>query len=187
MVSSQMPLAIIPVTIMVRIPVFRSVCITGAVCGFSRFRMTSSPRRLSSCSTVSLESWHLRVRGQAGINAPLPVSGRAGAWAQYLPPNTLGPGSPCQLLSGLQAGCNGQWLASQGYNSVASSCVALQHLRKVTGYCGERELSGLVGRVCVSQTGTHPTSTLTHTSRFWACLVHLSQGCRGWPPALGSL
>lgn len=74
MVSSQMPLAIIPVTIMVRIPVFRSVCITGAVCGFSRFRMTSSPRRLSSCSTVSLESWHLRVRGQAGINAPLPVS-----------------------------------------------------------------------------------------------------------------
>lgn len=49
------PGAIIPVTMMVRMPVFLRVWITGVVCGFSRFRMTSSPRRLSSCSTVSLE------------------------------------------------------------------------------------------------------------------------------------
>lgn len=49
------PRVIIPVTITVRMPVFLRVWITGVVCGFRRFLMTSSPRRLRSRSTVSLE------------------------------------------------------------------------------------------------------------------------------------
>lgn len=45
---------LVPVTMTVRRQVFLRAWMTGAVCGFSTFRMTSSPRRLSSRSTASL-------------------------------------------------------------------------------------------------------------------------------------
>lgn len=54
-----------------------------------------------------------------------------------------GMGLPCQLLSCFQAGHDGQWLAGEGHNAMASSCVALQHLSKVGGHCqGEDEEVG---------------------------------------------
>lgn len=58
-----------PVTMTVRMRVLRRAWMTGVVWGFSRFLMTSSPRRLSSCSTASLEGGQT---GSEGMQRPRP-------------------------------------------------------------------------------------------------------------------
>lgn len=102
--------------------------------------MTSSPRRLSCCSTASL-------RGRPGSEAA--------GHAPPQPPQGAGPGSaheagtrspPGQLLSGFQAGCDGQRLTSEGHHAVARGRVALQPQGEVGGHCrGEGRVRGRGG------------------------------------------
>lgn len=61
----------VPVTMTVRMRVPRRAWMTGVVCGFSTFLMTNSPRRLSCCSTESLQGGS-EVTERAG---PTPSSG----------------------------------------------------------------------------------------------------------------
>ena len=77
---------LVPVTMTVRMQVLRRAWMTGVVCGFSRFCMTSSPRRLSFHSTVSLEGGQTRVGGHAVATTPPPATGQGHRpWA--LPPS----------------------------------------------------------------------------------------------------
>lgn len=61
----------LPVTMTVRMCVLRRVWMTGALSGFSTFLITSSPHRLSSRSTVSLDGGQPQVRGQGADKASL--------------------------------------------------------------------------------------------------------------------
>lgn len=54
-----------------------------------------------------------------------------------------GRSPPRQLLSGLQAGCDGQRLAGEGHDAVASGRVVLQRLGEVWGHC--RGQAGVTG------------------------------------------
>lgn len=185
----------------VRMRVLRRAWMTAVVCGFSRFLRTSSPRRLSSCSKVSLEGGWTQVRGHRVAQDPVPASGQGslshppapvhpptlGAPSREAPPAPPTPGPeaqfpgrggdspPRQLLSGLQAGCHGQRLAGKGHHAVASGRVALQPLGEVRGHC-----RGEAGVTRTRSWGPAP---------FWAavaCPLHLSRACRGLPPAQGS-
>lgn len=106
----------------VRMQVLRRAWMTDVVCGFSRFLRTNSPKRLSSCSTVSLQGG---VRGHA-VNEALPQLWALLAPGLLLPmPEAWFQGPPGQLLSCLQAGWDGQRLAGEGHDAVASGRVAL--------------------------------------------------------------
>lgn len=137
-----------PVTMTVRMRVLRRARMTAAVWGFSRFRNTSSPRRFSSLSTASLQGAQTWVRGHELAPAPNPNPGQGRlprARPAESPPAAQSPGRspPRQLLSGLQAGRDGQRLAGEGHDAVAGGRVVLQRLGEVWGHC--RGQAGVTG------------------------------------------
>lgn len=135
-----------PVTMTVRMRALRRARITGVVCGFSRFLMTSSPKRLRSCSTLSLKGRRVGSEATRRIRSLPPCLPCLGP---RLHPQGQrgGSGPPGERLGCLQGGRDGQWLAREGHDTVAGGRVILQHLGEVGGHCQGESHHGVKGWV----------------------------------------
>lgn len=185
------PALLVPVTMTVRMQVLRRAWMTGVVCGFSRFRMTSSPRSLSSRSTVSLEGRQAGVRGHVEGKTPLPSLGKCIVPGLCLHeglslPRRGTPGptlSVAELLPGWARWAVACWRGplhgSQWPCNSAASGRSWWALPGRGGCEWDKEVGAGRGRA-------PPHSGPMLRSGFGALPPHLSRGCRGLPPAQGS-